>query len=273
MKKILVIPNRFELLGRVLETDVTGVILPIAGLAVNSDCYFSVSDVKSILNYTSKEVCVSFNKIMHNCDLAELERVLVAINKMNVQKIFFYDLAVYHICKRLGIKKELVIFQDHLNASRASNLFYQKRGIAYSVITNDITLEEMNEIGKDMPLMFVSYGYLPIFYSRRYLITNYLKYLSLEKEEGRYYIRNGEDRYPIVEEEYGTTIYTKRPVNCIKDVKDMKVEYLILNSTLVEENDFMKVVSSYLRDEVEEEKENYEGFLHQKTVYKLEDLS
>ena len=274
MKKILVIPNSFGLLGQVLDTDITGVILPISGFSVNSDCYFSISDVKSILNYTSKEVCVSLNKIMHNSDLKELERALVALNKMNIQKIFFYDLAVYHLCKRLGIKKELVIFQDHLNASGASNLFYRKRGIAYSVITNDITLEEMNQIGEEVPLMFVSYGYLPIFYSRRYLITNYLKHLSLDKEEGNYYIRHGEDRYPIVEEDYGTTIYTKKPIDCIQDIKDMKVEYLILNSTLVNRDGFMDVVSKYLADEeVEDDANHYDGFLHQKTVYKLEDLS
>ena len=32
-----------------------------------------------------------------------------------------------------------VVFQDHLNASLYSNNFYKRRGINYSVITNDIT--------------------------------------------------------------------------------------------------------------------------------------
>ena len=117
MRKILIIPNSIDLLGSVLEKDITGVILPMKNLSVNRDITFSLEEIKTILNMTSKEISVSINKIMHNSDLKELEETLVALNKMNISKIFFYDLAVLNICKRLGIKKDLVIYQEHLNTS------------------------------------------------------------------------------------------------------------------------------------------------------------
>ena len=84
-----------------------------------------------------------------------------------------------NICKKLGIRKDLVVFQEHLNTSLHSANFYKKRGIKNIVITNDITSTEINEISKYNSLMLISYGYLPIFYSRRYLITNYLKYIDI----------------------------------------------------------------------------------------------
>ncbi len=270
MKKVLVMPSSLKNLGEVLKTSVDGVILPLKHLAVDSGIYFTLEDIKSILNLTSKEVCVSINKIMHNEDLEQLQQALVALNKMNISKIFFYDLAVMNICKCLGIRKELVVFQDHLNASCYSNQFYQKRGIHYAVITNDITLQEINEISKCMPLMLICYGYLPIFYSRRYLVRNYLEYVKKEKTGDIYYIKNGEDKYPIVEEESGTTIYSKEPINLINDVENLEIEYIILNAFHTKDEDFLKIVDSYLNLKKDDVK-HYRGFLEQKTVYKVED--
>lgn len=269
-KKILVIPSSLENLNDILKTEIDGVILPIEHLAVNSSIYFTIDDVKSIINLTSKEVCVSINKIMHNEDLDNLEKTLVSLNKMNISKIFFYDLAVMNIVKEKDIKKELVVFQDHLNASIFSNNFYKKRGINYSVITNDITLDEINEISKYNSLMLISYGYLPIFYSRRYLISNYLKYIDKNKNSNIYYIKHKEDKYPIVEEEYGTTIYTKEPINLINDINNINIEYIILNSNLTEREDFLSILNNYLNN-ITDDNNYYRGFIDKKTVYKVAD--
>ena len=86
MKKILVIPNSYDNLGEVLKTNIDGIILPIKGLAVNSNVYFTVEDIKNIINLTSKEVCISINKIMHNEDLEYLEKVLTDLKKINIRK-------------------------------------------------------------------------------------------------------------------------------------------------------------------------------------------
>lgn len=270
MKKILVIPNDYKNLGAILNSGVDGVILPLEQLAVNSNVYFTIDDIKSILNLTSKEVCVSINKIMHNEDLDRLEEALVALNKLNIKKILFYDLAVMNICKRLEIKKELVVFQDHLNASCYSNQFYKKRGIDYAVITNDITKEEINEISKYNHLMLICYGYLPCFYSRRYLISNYLEYLNKDKQEKMYYIKNGEDKYPIVEEKYGTTIYTKEPINLINDIETLQIDYIILNAFHTDEATFLQIIQDYLTKKTTDSNP-YRGFIDKKTVYKVED--
>jgi len=270
MKKILVQPNSLENLGDVLKTDIDGVILSLENLSVNSNLYVSLEDVKSILNLTSKEICISINKIMHNEDLELLEQTLVALNKMNISKIFFYDLSVMNISKRLNIKKELVIFQDHLNASIYSNNFYRKRGIQYAVITNDITKEEINEIAKSNHLMLICYGYLPIFYSRRYLITNYLKYINQDKKSKTYYIKNNEDKYPIIEEQYGTTIYTKEPINLINDINELNIDYMILNAFNTDRKEFLDILNQYIKNAPDAE-EHYRGFIDKKTVYKVED--
>lgn len=270
MKKILVIPNSYDNLGEVLKTNINGIILPIKGLSVNNSISFTVEDIKNIINLTSKEVCVSINKIMHNDDLEYLEKVLIALNKLNIRKILFYDLSVINICKKLGIRKDLVVFQDHLNTSLYSNNFYKKRGIKNILITNDITKEEINEIGKHNSLMLICYGYLPIFYSRRYLISSYLKYIKKDKVTNNYYIKNKEDKYPIIEEENGTTIYSKLPINLINEIDDLNIEYIILNATLINNEEFIEVLNNYLLNK-KDTNEHYKGFIDTKTVYKVEE--
>ena len=49
MRKILIIPNSIDLLGSVLEKDITGVILPMKNLSVNRDITFSLEEIKTIL--------------------------------------------------------------------------------------------------------------------------------------------------------------------------------------------------------------------------------
>ena len=212
VKKILIVPNSKEMVDEYLTTDISGFVLSMENLSVNSACYFTIDDIKELVKKTDKEICISLNKTMTNEDLLLLERTLIELNNLNVSKVLFYDLAIPSICKRENLKIELAVFQDHLNASINSNMFYKKRGIHTTVITNDITMDEINDISKYQSLMMICYGYLPIFYSRRYLITNYLNYVGEYKNNSLYNIQNKDDKYIIEEEGYGPTVYTKEPV-------------------------------------------------------------
>ena len=207
---------------------------------------------------------------MTNDDLLLLERTLIELNNLNVSKVLFYDLAIPSICKRENLKIELAVFQDHLNASINSNMFYKKRGIHTTVITNDITMDEINDISKYQSLMMICYGYLPIFYSRRYLITNYLNYVGEDKNNSLYTIQNKDDKYIIEEEGYGTTVYTKEPINLINRLEKLNIDYIILNSNHIDNKEFRRIVTQYLNHE-SDNNYYYEGFIEKKTVYKVED--
>jgi collagenase-like PrtC family protease len=237
---------------------------------VESDIYFDLMDIKHILNKTTKEICISINKIMHEEDLKELEMALVTLNKLNISKIFFYDVAILNMCRNLNIKKELVIYQEHLNASYLTNRFYSNKCVKYSLITNDITKQEINEIAKYHNLMMVCYGYLPIFYSRRYLVSNYLKYINKENNSNIYYIKNKDDYYPIRQEDSGTCIYTKEPIDLINEVKDIDIKYIVLNSFLISNDEFLNVIDKYI-NQINDNNNHYLGFLNEKTVYKVKD--
>ena len=269
MSKLIVTVNSFEQLYELLDKDIYGVMLYIEKLSVNSSFYINLDELEKI-DFKNKKIYLVMNKIMHNGDLELVRNSLSKLRDINV-KILFYDIGVYNIAKEFEMVDKLVIYQDHLNASIQSNRFYYDLGIRGSYISSDITGEELLEIKNDnkMEIYFTAYGYLPIFYSRRYLIKNYLKFIEKEECASKYSIvsdMGGE--YPIVEEEYGTTIYSEKPVNLINYLDELeKIDYLVMNSNGVDDDEFNKMVDSFInKDKLDD---CYLGFYNTKTIFRI----
>lgn len=270
MSKFLVSANSLEHLNILLDKKIDGVILSISKLSVNSSFYVNVDDINNI-DFKDKEVFVSLNKLMHNSDLEYLRSVLYKLKDMNV-RILFYDMAVYNIALEYDMVDKLIIYQDHLNASILSNKFYSGLGIRGSYITSDITCSELVDIKKnsDMEIFFLGYGYAPIFYSRRYLISNYLKYIGKDNNDSNKYniVSDMGKSYPICEEEYGTTIYTSNVINLINEMgKISDIDYIVLNSNNIIDDEFNNIVDKFINHEKMDD--TYIGFFDTKTIYKV----
>ena len=267
--KLIVSVNSLKHLNHMVKKDIDGIILSIDKLSVNDSFYIDIDEIDKI-DFNKKEVFVSMNKLMHNSDLEYLRAVMNKLKDKDV-RIIFYDMAVYNIAKEYNMIDKLVIQQDHLNASVLSNKFYLERGIKASYITSDITKDELLEIKEKsgMEVFFLGYGYAPIFYSRRYLITNYLKYIGEENDGSEYHIISDTDKvYKICEEEYGTTIYTEWPINLLNYIDKLKdIDYLVLKSNKIDDSEFNKMVDKFINhDKVDNP---YIGFFNTKTIYKV----
>jgi len=269
MSKLIVSISSKEQLKTLLNKKIDGVILSIDKLSVNSSFYIDVNFLDEV-DFKGKEVFVSLNKLMHNYDLEHLKKVMHKLKNKDI-RILFYDMAVYNIAKEYDMVDKLVIFQDHLNASVMSNSFYSRLGIKGSYITSDITKEELIEIKEknNIDIFFLCYGYAPIFYSRRYLISNYLKHINVENDGLEYKITSDMGvTYPIVEEEFGTTIYTNREINLINNLDEIKnIDYIVMNSNLIDEFKFNSMVDKFINHEKIDD--TYIGFFNQKTIYKV----
>ncbi len=243
--------------------------MSINNLSVNDNYYIDIDELDKI-DFKNKEVFLSINKLMHNNDLEYLKTVMYILKDKNV-RILFYDMSVYNIALEYNMVDKLVINQDHLNASILSNNFYYKRGIKGSYITSDITCWELLEIKKNskMEIFFLGYGYAPIFYSRRYLVSNYLKYIGEDNDGYEYHIISDTDKkYLIEEEKYGTTIYTEKPINLLNYLDKLKdIDYLVLKSNKINNDEFNKMVDKFINHErIDNE---YIGFFKTKTIYKV----
>lgn len=270
MSKLICTGNSVSDIEKLLLKDINGIILYIDKLSVNSSFYMDIDDIDKI-ECGDKELFICMNKLMHNKDIDYLRECLLKVRDKNLH-ILFYDMAVYNIARELGIEDKLVIYQDHLNASILSNRFYNRLGIKYSFITSDITMEELLLIKRnvDSKIMFLGYGYLSMFYSRRYLISNYLKYIDqFDGEKSKYEIVSDMGKkYTIAEEENGTTIYTDREVNLINYMEQLdEIDYIVMNSNNIDSDEYLRMVDKFIKREKMDD--CYLGFLDKKTIYKV----
>lgn len=281
--KILTIPSKKT---EKIMTD--GVILGIQGLSVNMPFYISIEELKDYksLKESGKKIFIMLNKNMHNKDLELLKKTMLELEQYRIDGVFFYDISVVQLKYELQISYSLIWSQEHLTTNAGTCNFWASHGVAGAYLSSEITLEEIKEIRNNTSIsLFVNvFGHLPMFDSKRHLVKNYLECFKIEENGNLYYLEKEGKRYPIVDDNNGTTVYSAYILNAIKEVLELKqigIEYAILNSFLIEENvfdqitDLLQNLTEENKDKTEENvnelcKQNVDkGFLYTETVYKI----
>lgn len=268
MSKIIVIPSSLDHMYELTSYNIDGFIIPIKNLSANQSFEVYYKDLELVIDkIKNKEVILLINKMMHSSDIELLRKVLKKTSTLKVDKIMYYDNSVYMLSQELKLNIPLVIYQDHLNLSILSNKFYNDMGINYAYISSDITKEEIRDIklNTKSKLFITAYGYVPIFYSRRYLLSNYFEYIDKSYKKDVFYLDN---EYPIKESDFGTIIYSNKIINLINELDKLDfIDYIVMDSFNIDRQEFNEMVNKFInKDKVED---TYTGFLDKKTIYKV----
>lgn len=267
MSNLVVVPSKKEDINSILNKDIKGLIIGVKDLSIYP-LELDIDEIISIADNTEKEIIIAMNKMIHNKDLELVRIILNKVKNSNINKIMFYDQGIFNICKDMNIDKELILSQEHLNASKSSNEFYYNQGITNTYITSDITYKEVLEINNStkMNIYYTVYGYLPIFYSRRCLLTNYFKYINKDMLDNTYYVINNDLKYMIKEYNYGTIIYSPL-VNLINEIDKIKdINNLVIDLSYTDD---ISVIDKYINNDKMDN--TYTGFFDKRTIYKLKD--
>lgn len=265
MSKITVVPSKIEDINIILNKDIDSIILGVKDLSIY-ELELDIDSIINISNNTNKKVIIAINKMIHNSDLLLVKDILSKIKNSTIYGILFYDLGVFNLIKKMNIDKELILSQEHLNTSTNSHIFYNNKGINNSFITSDITFNEIKDIKNNtkINIYYTAYGYLPIFYSRRLLLSNYFNYINKDKLDNKYYIYNNDMQYMLIEHNYGTIIYSPL-VNLISKINDIKN---ICNMVIdLSYNNDIDIIDSFINNTTEDT--GYIGFYDTETIYKL----
>lgn len=251
-KKAVIISSISE--AREIVNYVDAYLVPLDELSINYIHTFSIDEIEEIIKL-GKEVFVIINKNIHNNELTKLESDLKKIDKLNINGIIFYDIALVQLKKELGLKTDLVWNQEHLTTNYGSVNYWKSKGVRYAYLSSEITKREVDEIRNNTDaLIFVNvFGYIPMFTSRRHLVDNYSDTFSVDKgnkifKEGKY--------YNIFDSKNGTVVYSTYVLN----VRGIDADYLVYNSNLID--NFVDV----LKDNKYKEES---GFLYKETIYKV----
>lgn len=283
MTKLLVFPSSKKQIENISHL-VDGFIIGINNLCVNCPLSVSTDELEELLNL-NKEIFICLNKNIFNSDLSLLEETLKKINNMKVAGIFYYDVSVLSLSRKLNLNIPLVWSQEHLTTNYLTCEYYHEKDVKYVYLSAEITLNEIIEINSKTNLECIVpiFGYLPMFNSKRHIVDNYLKTFNLEKKDELNYIEKENKLYPIIDEELGTIVFDDNILNGLEELlvlKEKGISYVTLNSFNISDDDFLKVLNIYNsvtnenKEELSKELNNMfsnidKGFLYKETIYRV----
>ena len=215
--------------------NVDGIILALKDLSIQSIKYYSIDEIKSIKEeYPNLEIFIKINKNIMNKDLDLLKESLIELDKLNINGVFFYDLAFLQLKKELNLSIDLVWDQTHMVNNYKTCDYYNSLGVKYALLSKEITLNEIKTIiEKSKITSMVEVVSVPsIAFSKRKLLTSYFKNINKElKEEIEVIEKVSNNKYIVMEDNNGTSFYDSNIVNCtslIKDLYEMNCPYIIM---------------------------------------------
>ena len=288
MHRLFVIPKNLDI--KYIDK-IDGLIVGLKDYSVHINLELSMDEIKNLkVKYPNHLLFVVVNKNLTNRDIPYIENILIQLDKINIDGVFFYDLSILSIRNRLGLNLDLVWNQTHMVTNYNTCNYYYNEGVKYANLSLEITVEEMCDIKKNssiIPMVYV-FGRNVVAHSKRSLLSNYFKHYNKEKLQDEYLIKETvtNEAYLINEHKLGTTIVHNALLNGIRAVYDLKscgFSYFILDE-VVDKTLFMQVIDCYrqaLDDKSGKDKEknvklledlvhsNYEGFFYKKTIYRV----
>ena len=235
--------------NKLYQDKVDGLILSLKDYAVQSPIYYTVEEIKKIREENSNvELFININKNLLNNDIEPLKELLLELDKLNINGIFYYDLAILKLKKELNLKTDLVWSQTHMVNNYKTCNYYHSKGVKYALLGKEITLEEIIEILKKTTIipMVEVVGLPSVAFSKRKLITNFYKDINKEPKEVLDVVEKvTNSTYELTEDNNGTSFFLKEVINgtsVIKKLYDNNLQYIIMRGYGLEEELFSELI-------------------------------
>ena len=194
---------------------------------------FSMEDLQEGVNFAhekNKKIYVTISLLPHNNDFIKLEEYLLKLNEMKVDGLILCEPGTLEIVRKVipDMKVHMGIQANIYNYETAR--FYYDLGVRRVVIAKELSLKDIIEIRKNVPLDLEIEGFIHgsmvMSYSGRKLLSNYLTSRGAEQynpqknynlvEEKRL------DEYcPIYEDEGGTIFYASKDLCMIEFIPEI----------------------------------------------------
>ena len=255
-----------------LSYEADGYILGIDKYSFLFGKTFNIDEIKKIKDdLKKKEIFVSFNRVIFNDELEDYKMKLKEIDDLGINGIIVGDIAAL----TYDIKTNVILDQTHLNNSFYAINHYYNNGVYGTVLTNDITLSEINDIKKNTKSVLFKqvFGYPHLSTSKRKLISNYKEYFNINDASSIYEIseKNSNNIYKIIEDNFGTHILGDKVLNLLSF--DIDVDYKIVDGFML--GDVKKVLEIFMNNKKDKNdwindtyNANY-GFINKETIYRV----
>ncbi len=276
-----------------IENGINTFLLPLKDYSVEYTNCYSLDNIKSIIDkYKDINIFISINKNIFNSDIEPLKEILKQIANLKIKGIFYYDLAILNLKKKLNLNIDLVWNSTFMVTNYKTCDYYYKKGVKYALISKEITKEEIIDIIKKTKITPIVelISYPIVAFSRRTLVTNYYKNYDLaHKDEINIIEPKSKQKYYLTESKYGTSFILDKLMNgskILRELNNTKLDYILLKEDLIEHSIFIECIKNikyYLNNYKNMDDKDYSNwlnkqnellgrntnFFYRKTIYKV----
>ena len=246
----------FKDIQQLIDAGINGIILSdkeYATIAAENVTLAEIIAARSLTIAQHVQLYVRCDRNFYDEELTDLKAYLSALKQIDVDGIYYADMAVYTIANELGIGDRLIYDPETTITDQADINIYLEQKNQRVVLAKELTLSEMLAIGKSFPhhIEMIIHGHLRMSRSRRQILSGYQKafqttnlHLNRQitaQEESRDY------RFPIVEDDFGTYTYSYYTLCSLNELllitKD--IDYLRIDGIFKDTAYLINVIKAY----------------------------
>lgn len=261
-----------------LNSGLDGLILPLENFSVDYFKYYSISFIKEYKKNTNKLCFVVINKMIFNNELDSLLDILKELEKIAVDGVFFYDLAVLSLVKENSLNLNLIYNATHMVTNSDTINLYYDLGVKGAYLSNEITKDEVLNIRNNTKsdLFILLLGNPVVAMSRRSLLTSYFINKNKIKEDiiTIKEPKSGQE-FLVKEDSNGTTFFYNKCLNLSNVYKELvvsNINYGIIEQGNFDNNQYKELINSFVnfdKKKIDNLAGHNRGFLYRETIYKV----
>lgn len=182
---------------------------------------------------------VSIDAFISEKDIDEFTAYLIYLKELKLDGIYFTDIDVFNLAKRIEMSKGLIFDPDTLMTNSLDAAFFIKQDVGV-VLARELTFDEIEQIIKrnEKKIDLQVFGHLKMSNSKRKFLTNYFNHIGMPKnfvgnKDLRIVEENRNYSLPIVEDEFGTRIYTDYCLLMYEELAKLKP---FINRAIIEDS-------------------------------------
>ena len=231
---LLLVTNKTLIPKLSKESNIT-FLFPVEEFTVGFPNTFKIEEIREPHAY------LFVNRLLDNEGIESFKSLLKDLPS-NIEGIVFDDIGILQILKENTTLKK-ILFLNHFNCNYKSINTYLEY-VDSVVVSTDITDMEVSEFLEHAinPLVLYTFGHVSIMYSRRQLITNYNEHFKKNVESISTLTNDLGSHFKIVENKYGTVIYTDKPFNGLRYREKKNVWYHLINTLLLSDEEILEII-------------------------------
>ena len=243
------------------ESNIT-FLFPIEDFTVGIENTFKINEIDIAHAY------IFVNRLLDKEGIENFKSLIKNLPS-NIEGIVFDDIGVLQVLNTIPNHLTKILFLNHLNSNYESINAYLDYAESV-VVSTDITEEELKEILEkaNKPVVIYTFGYVNIMYSRRLLLTNYNNHFKKNASSTSNLVNDLGQDFKIVENKYGTVIYTGHPFNGLRYRGSKNVLYYLINSTFLTDEEVIEIIHS---DKNLEQKYPYRYLSEKDTIVRIKE--